>query len=128
MNTDKLFLSCDGALYDARNLARTIRPLYARHVRDITNTVEMRASIRAGKYAFPGGYECFFIADDGACICHDCARKEYRLISASINSKSRDGWRIVALDCACNVDDFLMCAHCSRVIVEACEDIADDSN
>lgn len=128
MNADKLFLSYTGELCDARDLARVIRPLYAQHVRDITNTVEMRASIRAGKYSFPGGYECFFITDDGACICHDCARKEYRLISASINSKSRDGWRIVALDCACNVDDFLACDHCSRVIVEAREDIAYDSN
>ena len=128
MNTDKLFLSCDGALYDARDLSRTIRPLYARHVRDITNTVEMRASIRAGKYTFPGGYECFFITSDGACICNDCARSEYRNISSSINEHINNGWRVIATDCACNVDSFTACDHCSRVIVEACEEIADDSN
>lgn len=43
---------------------------------------ELKQAIRT-KFAWPGGYELFGITSDGAALCCDCMRKEYRLIAWS---------------------------------------------
>ena len=70
------------------------RENYARHYRGISTTREFKATLRAGQWAWPGGYECFLITSDGAALCFDCARDNFRLICESINTVSRDGWQI----------------------------------
>ena len=32
------------------------------------------------KYAWPGGYPLFLVTSDGAALCIDCGKKEYRNI------------------------------------------------
>ena len=68
------------------------------------------------RYAWPGGYELFAIADDSGVLCNDCCRTEYALIA---RSNPRDGWRIIAIDSTadCDTDD-VICDHCGRTIYE----------
>jgi len=40
---------------------------------------ELKQAIRS-KYAWPGGYEIFGITSDGACLCTDCMKKEFKSI------------------------------------------------
>ena len=117
-----LFISDnDGALYDTRRANWASRPLrqdYKRHHTDISNTHQLRATLRAGQYAWPGGYPMYFIMDDSEPMCFDCARAEYRLISRSTARRYIDGWRVVA--CEANWEDSdLYCAHCNKPIESA---------
>ena len=108
---------CDGALYDTRAKNWSANPLranYARHHRDINSVADMKATLRAGAYTFPGGYELFFIASDGGAICFDCAREEFYSIAHSIKNDIRDGWKFEACDIADHYEDPLYCDHCSR--------------
>ena len=121
MKTDPLFTSCDGALYDTRRANWSSRPLrqdYNRHHTNISNTHQLRATLRAGQWVWPGGYPLHFIMDDGESMCFDCVRAEYRLISQSVTHRYIDGWRVVA--CETNWEDSdLYCAHCNKPIQSA---------
>lgn len=112
-----LFVSCDGAMYDTRRpdwSARPLRPDYGVVRRTIErDTQPIRAAIRAG-YAWPGGYELVFMMSDGECLCMDCARENYRQISASTRTGARDGWRVVSTITAEEIEDFTPCANCGR--------------
>ena len=46
------------------------------HIHHLTNK-ELKEAIRT-KYAWPGGYEIYGVTSDGACLCCDCMRSEYR--------------------------------------------------
>jgi hypothetical protein len=110
----------DGGLYDTRSANWSEKPLranYARHKRKIESVADMKATLRAGQYAFPGGYELVFIAGDGGVICFDCARENFALICDSIRGQHSDGWRVVACDIADCYEDGLSCDQCGREIV-----------
>lgn len=116
----------DGGLYDTRqpgwHKSPAIRPRYAlinRNCRDDTQAI--RAAIRQG-YAWPGGYALFGITTDGAAICIDCMKKEYRQISYSARHRVNDGWRIAAIECAANCDGPVNCDQCSKSIVDGSEE------
>lgn len=112
---------CDGALYDTRAQNWSDKPLranFAWHHRKIESVADFKATLRAGKFTFPGGYELFFITGDGAAICFDCARDNFALIADSIKTDTNDGWRIVACDIAEHYESGLSCDHCSRELVE----------
>lgn len=93
----------------------------------MVSSLELRKYIRT-KYAWPGGYELFGIANDGACICCDCMRREYYQIAYSRWHKINDGWRIVAIDCAANYDSLICCEHCNRTIVEDLQETKEANN
>lgn len=59
-------------------------------------TKELKQAIRQ-PYAWPGGYEIVAIADDGAVLCMDCCRKNWKEICWSMRNRVNDGWRVVAL-------------------------------
>lgn len=79
------------------------------------NTIKLRQAIR-DKFAWPGGYEIYGITSDGACLCCDCMRSEYRQVARAIREHSHDGWRVDAVDCAANLDEPETCAHCNKTI------------
>ena len=88
------------------------------HHQQIKTGKDFRETIRAGAYAWPGGYPLFFIAEDSGAICFDCAKKQARAIICSIRTEMRDGWRIV--DCDVNYEDEnLTCDHCGQFIESA---------
>ncbi len=116
----------DGALYDTRGESwssdKPLRPNYRYHHRAIESVADLKATIRAGAYAWPGGYTLFFVTHDCAALCFKCARAEFRNILDSIATDTRDGWRVVG--CDVNYEDSdLMCDHCSESIESAYGDV-----
>jgi len=90
-----------------------VRPKYSYTFKRIHTTLELRATIRNGKYAWPGGYPLFFVNKDGDCICMDCARKEYK-------SVSRDLLHNGEMVCDINWEDKdLICEYCGNQIESA---------
>jgi hypothetical protein len=90
---------------------------YRMHCRDIGDTRDLRATLRAGKYTTYGSYPIYLIVSDGACLCMDCGRAEYRSISNAIRSGVNDGWRVI--HCDVNYESDLTCEHCSNKIESA---------
>jgi hypothetical protein len=120
---EHLFISsCDGALHDTRapNWSATpLRPNYSRHHNAIASAADFKACLRAGQYAWPGGYQLYFITDDGATLSFESARENARQIIAALNAgDKRGGWHVAA--CDINYEDSdLVCDHSGRPIPSA---------
>ena len=117
---DHLFVASGaGDLFDTRlpdwSKLAPLRAGFRCHHRDIETVSELKATLRAGAYAWPGGYPLYLICSDGAALCFKCAKKETRNIFESIANKSRDGWRVVGCDIN-HEDNDLTCDHCSKDI------------
>lgn len=110
---------CDGSLIRLSD-GKVLRPLYSRPFRDIDNSHELRATIRNGPYAWPGGYPLFLLFSDGATLCFKCAESEYFSLAYSMKHRRNDGWRVVACDINYE-DDSMYCAHCGTRIEPAYE-------
>lgn len=95
-------IGCEGSLW---NGAKLVRENYARHHRTIGTVADFKASLRAGAYAWPGGYALYFITSDGAALSYHSARREARLIIGSIRDRCDDGWRVVGMESMANWDD-----------------------
>lgn len=80
---------------------------------------EIKNLLRSGAYAWPGGYPLFFVTRDGAALCFDCTRAEWRnVVQATFPGWARGGWRVEA--CAINWEDTeLTCDHCNKRIESA---------
>ncbi|WP_422451915.1 hypothetical protein [Endozoicomonas sp. ALC066] len=112
------FVAADGDLCTNDRHCDVIREKYSYHFEEITDTHRMRSTLRAGPYAWPGGYPLFFTTTDGASICFKCARSEYRLISDSIRNNFNDGWQVSF--CTVNYENNdLFCDHCGEKIESA---------
>jgi hypothetical protein len=122
MLASHLFVSsCDGALHDTRQqdwTSHPIRAIYSRTFSRINSTLELRATLRAGAYAWPGGYPMFFITSDGEALSFESVRAEYAQCARSTRDKARDGWQIVACDVNWENAE-LTCAHSGRMIESA---------
>lgn len=113
---EHLFIGDDGNLYDTRqeNWSETpIRRNYSRqHVR-ISSIADFKAALRAGPYAWPGGYPVAFIAINGDLVCHDCARENVFQVMWSIRDDIRDGWQFCGQTVIEETYDDA-CSHCSK--------------
>ena len=114
--------SCDGALFDTRNpawsKAAPLRAVFRRTFSHIKTCEQFKATLRAGAYAWPGGYQMFLICSDGAPLCFGCGRKELRNILPAIANKDGSGWRVTC--CEINYEDTeLRCEHCGDLIPAA---------
>ena len=50
------------------------------------------------KYAWPGGYELAFVTSDGALLCTDCVRKNWRAVLDDMKTDyPSSGWKISAI-------------------------------
>lgn len=78
---------------------------------------QIKEAIKA-KYAFPGGYPLYIVMSDGAPMCIDCARKEFRRLATAWRENSRDGWRPVAADINYENQN-CFCCHCNQQIESA---------
>ncbi len=84
----------------------------------IETTTELKKALRDGAYAWPGGYPCYFITDDGAALSFDAVKEELKQIMWAIKTKDRGGWQVVGLDV--NYEDpALFCAHTNKRIPSA---------
>ncbi len=67
------------------------------------------------RFAWPGGYLLLAIMSDGAALCPDCVKDNYREIAASNRAGDDDGWRTVGFDTFESGEAWETCAHCSRL-------------
>lgn len=113
-------VGCDGDLVrrDLPDLP-TVRKRYSWHYRQIDTVDQLKATLRAGAYAWPGGYPLYFITEDGAALSFESARKEFKHIAYAVRFPGSDrGWRVVA--CEVNYEDNdLRCEHSGKPIESA---------
>jgi len=113
--------STDGALFDVREdgwSAKPLRAFYARTCSSIDTVTQLKATLRAGAYAWPGRYPLYFICDDGAALSFDSVKENLPQIISAIRHGLRDGWRVVA--CEINWEDNdLTCEHSGKLIPAA---------
>lgn len=86
-------------------------------MKNLAGLVATKSLIRE-PYAWPGGYPKFLIMTDGACLCHKCAKSEFRLICESALTDSRDGWNPYGEDINWETDS-LYCDNCDGCIESA---------
>jgi hypothetical protein len=81
--------------------------------------LKIKQQLRAGKYAWPGGYPLYFITSDGAALSFKAVHREWRnIVSAHLRSDTRCGWHIA--DCDINWEDSdLYCDHTGERIESA---------
>ena len=84
----------------------------------IKNTKQLKAALRSGPYAWPGGYPLYFITSDGAALSFQAVRDNFRSVLWSIRHAVNDGWRVVAIEV--NWEDIdLYCDHTGEPIPAA---------
>lgn len=115
-----LFASEDGALYDTRvdnwNSKPPLRKIYKGACPEITNTQELKAALRAGCFAWPGGYPIYFLTNEGEALSFEGVRDRLREELCAIQNRERE--RIVACDINWE-DSELYCAHSGKRIESA---------
>lgn len=116
-----LFASTDGGLYDTRvphwSRVAPLRAIYRQHFPTIRNMAELKATLRAGPYAWPGGYPLYFIMADGEAMSFESVRANLREIAHDTRVGCND-WRVVA--CSTNWEDSdLLCCHSGKPIESA---------
>lgn len=123
--------SSDGALYDTRvpswSSLPPLRANYSRGTREIGSAADLKAALRNGEFAWPGGYPLYFIASDGEALSFDSVREELRNVIDAIQSQDNSGWRVVA--CDINYEDGeLFCAHSGERIPSAYAEPEDEED
>lgn len=92
--------------------------MIAQHHETIRTGREFRETLRAGPYAWPGGYPLALLMSDGETLCFDCGKTEGRQIIQSIRLADRSGWR--AIGCFIHWEGPAeICAHCGAEIPSA---------
>lgn len=60
---------------------------------------DVKAALRSGPYAWPGGYPLYFVTADGAVLSFAAVRERFREVCADMLGMSALAqWRIVGLD------------------------------
>lgn len=99
MLPDHLFCGSDGNLYDTRvhawSAVEPLRKNYKRTFSTIHNVAELKATLRAGEFAWPGGYPLFLLLSDGEALSYEGARKNLQCLYDALKTNSGNGWRVV---------------------------------
>jgi hypothetical protein len=85
----------------------------------INSTKDLKTAIRNGKYAWPGGYPMYFIANDGEALSFESVLDQLKQVMREVKTKdARSGWRVIA--CEINwEDENLFCAQSGKRIESA---------
>lgn len=128
---DHFFASdSDGHLYDTRNdnwsLNPPLRRDYRRTFAEIENASQLKATLRNGGFAWPGGYPLFFTMADCEPMAFQAVQDELRRVLEGMRDGERD-WTPVS--CDINWDSGLVCAHTGKAIESAygADDETDES-
>ena len=79
----------------------------------------IKQQLRAGKYAWPGGYPLYFVTSDGAALSFCAVRAEWRnVVAAHLTKDTRSGWHIAGADVNWEDGD-LYCDHTGERIESA---------
>jgi hypothetical protein len=68
------------------------------------------------RYAWPGGYELFFVCDDSGVLCAPCVVNEWEEVIR--DAYHGDGWFIEGWSHTGQNDGPVQCDHCYYVIIE----------
>jgi hypothetical protein len=81
---------------------------------------DIKARLRAGKYAWPGGYPCYFVTTDGAALSFEAVRDNWLLICEAhiVPGYCHSGWAIEGCDINWEDPD-LICDHTGQRIESA---------
>lgn len=84
----------------------------------IRSVADLKATLRAGKYSWPGCYPLYFVTSDGAALSFEAVEQEFRNVADSVRHRLDDGWRVTG--CCINWDDNdLVCEHTGEKIESA---------
>ena len=78
----------------------------------------VKQAIRAGGWAWPGGYPLYVVMSDGESLSIAAARSEWPRIARSTIARSRDGWAAAGVQVNWE-DSELYCAHTGERIESA---------
>lgn len=113
---------CDGGLYDTRRNGWHTRPAlradFSKHHRKIETVGHLKATIRAGEFAFPGAYRLFFVTSDGGALSFDSVINNLQEVVHSVRNRCDDGWRVIGCDNSNYYDDPVFCDHSGEQINE----------
>lgn len=76
--------------------------------RDNLSTLDVKRALKAGPYAWPGGYPQFFLMRDGAALSFEAMRERFREEARSVAAIAIN-WE----------DDSLTCDHTGKLIPSA---------
>jgi hypothetical protein len=115
----RYFAHDDGTLFrfdePGKLAGRVIRENFRKHHSRIETGADLRATLRAGPYAWPGGYPLFFYTSDGATLSFDAVRDNLSSVIWSIRNDCSDGWRVVGIDIDYG-EEPVYCDHTGEVI------------
>jgi hypothetical protein len=121
---DHLYISDDGSLYDTNQPDWHTKPPLRQHFQGhytstITTPAQLKAILRQGQYAWPGGYPLYFIMADGQPLSFQAARENFSELILGLQHKNiSDDWRPVAIEVNWE-DTELTCAHTNDKIPSA---------
>ena len=111
-------VGCEFDLIDTRKGFQSIRPNYRKTHSEITSIADLKATLRAGQYAFPGGYPLYFVCADGGCLSFESVRENLREVIEAIKGKHDPQWQVIA--CEINYENTgLVCDHSGKPIENA---------
>ena len=83
----------------------------------------LKDAVRTG-YAWPGGYELAYVTTDGALLCNDCVRSNWREVLSGTKQRDGSGWGIAGICYEAVTPDFTRemagddyisyCDHCNK--------------
>lgn len=104
-----------GHLYDTRKKnwysGPPLRERFAWQTPQIETPQQLKAALRAGKYAWPGKYRLTFITAAYTYLSFEAVRQELGKVITSIREQRIDGWRVIGLRDVESHDDPIYCAH-----------------
>jgi len=112
----------EGGLYDTRDPEWSSKPLrvnYSRNHGTIETVADLKATLRGGEFAWPGGYQMYLITSDGEALSFDTARKEFASLVDAFRTDTT--WRVIGCDINYE-DNELYCAHSGDKIPAAYSD------
>lgn len=109
-----LMVSASGDLLRLSDF-QPIRTPYSYTFADLSDDpfrLKLRATLRNGKFAWPGGYPMFLLFQSGEPLCFDCAIKHYHHLNP-------EQWGAIVGTQINWEDEHLTCSHCNQKIESA---------
>ena len=78
------------------------------------NIIEQVKDIIRAPYSSVGGYPKILVMNDSDCLCHNCAKENYKLIVRSTGFNYFDGWKAYCVEI--NWESEINCAICGFLI------------
>jgi len=116
-NPNNLYVGCEGDLWNS-DTWDTIRPNYSKTHRVIESVADLKATLRAGPHAWPGGYPLHLVTFDGEAMSFESALENFSEIVDDMKHDFGGQWKIIGCDVNWENDD-LYCCYSGKQIESA---------